>query len=116
MLRLTAEQYERFVALRRGAYEGKVCEILTRKYPKHTEAMSSDQLLQFVSVGIGRARRYGIANQRSVFKFIVLMLIAGSRFDEDPAVQYILEDQTLDPDDRPEVLFHATVNTAKRSM
>jgi hypothetical protein len=62
-------------------FRQNLIEHLNKSYPDQTNSYSKDELLEFVNMGIEKARNYDITIKRYVAEFMSLLMEEGSDFD-----------------------------------
>jgi hypothetical protein len=70
MLEIRPEQMEVFAAYKRGGFEMRLVYQLRDDYPDDTQGKSDEELREFVSAQIDRARNYSIVREEDVAVFV----------------------------------------------
>jgi len=78
---------------------------LRKNYPDDLRFVEDELLEKRVRWGIDRARRHHLTWAYSISNFVTMMVVAGARFDEDPAVRACLDDPSVPPDERIDLMF-----------
>lgn len=87
----------------------KLEQIWSAKY----DHMGEETARQLIKLGISAARSYGLKTESGVLIYIGLMYLLGAGFDRDPLFAWaapILNDKTLDRDDKAKQLHAAAVD------
>jgi len=83
MLTITDAQLEALQDAAEARRCGVNVEWLAERFPEDAELLGAAGMEHVVQFGIRRARRHGFAEPRSLTRYIVLMFVFGSFFDED---------------------------------
>jgi len=70
-----------------------------------TQAMSDDELRFRIKHGLAKARGYGLTWESSLTVFVAHMVEICPAYDEHPAVQRVLRDARIPPDERTRALL-----------
>lgn len=104
MLTIRREQMDAFEAAAVRDFERRMLAHVKEHLPKHHAVLGEEILRRVIRYGIGRAEAHGFTAESDVCLYITLMLMLGSRFDEDPQLPWaeeILQDKSLsDPEPR----------------
>ena len=73
--------------------------------PQLVSEIAEDELIAMVLFGLSRARGYGISHESSLAGFVAIMFETAPNFDAYPLVQQILQDETIPPDSRIDLLL-----------
>lgn len=79
----------------------KIANRLRLRFPDETGPWTDPGLIDFCKRGIAKAAEYDIRVEYNVYVFLVAMLLFGTDFDTDDAVEWnreILGEQSLDED------------------
>ncbi len=71
---------------------------------EQTADFDDPTLLEWIRIGVRKARAYKIHTNEGVTKFVALVLLVGREFDQEPAVNRYLKSPDLDPDLKVHVL------------
>jgi hypothetical protein len=71
-----------------GQFEQRMLGYLAESFPKQSAHLGTAQMRQVVSLGQQRAAGYGHHTEREIYFFLTIMLMLGSRFDEDPQLPW----------------------------
>jgi len=91
----------------------KLEQIWSAKY----DYIGEETARQLIKLGISAARRYGLKTESGVLIYIVMMYLLGVGFDRDPLFAWaapILNDKTLDRDDKAKQLHAAAIDYCER--
>ena len=118
MLTIRREQFEVFRHVAESAFVRRVVEHLREniadvviQLPNEVilvKQVSDERLYRMVSLGIARARDYGMAWESSVTAFVVLMFVADPNFDKHPLIERVLRDERVEADSRVDQLWERT--------
>ncbi len=84
MLVIRKEQEHAFREGRSGDFEEHLVEHVGRYFPNHLRVAGRPTVVDTVRFGIERARSYGFDTERSLYLYVTVAFMLGSRFDEDP--------------------------------
>jgi hypothetical protein len=73
---------------------------LRKRYPKRVKGLSDEKLTSMIVNGMARARRHGLTSLSAIFPFVELMFDVAPNFDEHPAAQACLRDESCEPNKR----------------
>jgi len=73
-------------------------------------AISDEELLRRVSLGIARAESHGLTWDASITAFVAMMFEVAPTFDEQPAIARVLKDESLPADQRIDALWERTTD------
>jgi hypothetical protein len=107
MLTIRDEQFEILRQLGFKEFEDKMLAHIQEYFPEEYESMGEKVARDFIKLGIKKAETYQIKTQRSVCKFIDIMITAGEDFDE--ADRYRWAREILDGSDNAEVKVDSIV-------
>jgi hypothetical protein len=106
MLKILPEQMEAFSPLTDELLAERIVDHLRKEYSDTIVQLPSrvlilheiadDELKAMVRVGLSRARGYGISHESPLAGFIAIMIDAAPNFDQHPALQPMLSDETVD--------------------
>lgn len=85
-------------------YQQQLCAYLRQRDLPGVAGLEERALFQRAGVAIARARRYGINLDWAVAAFACWMFAISPRFDEQPAIAALLQDTSLDPNQRVHLL------------
>lgn len=102
MLAIKRSQRER---MGEPAFVDRMIFYLRTKYLWWIHFIPMDELRIRVVHGIEKGRSYGLTSEFNLTVFVTNMLTIGPDFDKQPAIQRVLTDESIDPDDRMEALM-----------
>lgn len=82
MWTIRQDQVERLKQDRRQKFEDEMVPRLTKLFPQTVKRLDESVLREAIRYGIERARGYGIVRRRDVARYIAVMFMFGSRFDQ----------------------------------
>lgn len=85
--------------------ENRIVVHVWENHQRIVNTLPRDLLHDMVRNGISRARRHGLRLESSLTAFVSLMFEISPTFDEHPEILRILEDNTVEPDKRIELLL-----------
>ncbi len=89
---------------------------LRRVFPDRCESLGDAAVARLIQEGIRKASTYHITSERDVALFIDLMVGIAPDFDQQPDMVWgrnILEDKTLTPGDKMDLIFSHLKNRSK---
>jgi hypothetical protein len=104
MLRIRPEQMLAFEQAADDKFTGDIIGHLLRFHPAAVSHIPAADLRAQVNQRKARAREYGFTGQAAITGFIALTFNIGPRFDLHPAIQAVLTDVAVSPDDRVQQL------------
>lgn len=105
MLPIRSEQME---TLSVRGFEDRTLPHLQEFFPRHHAVLGEERLRHVISLGLGKARSYGVNAESNIRSYIDLMCLLGSGFDADPQMPWaakILNDRTATETDRIKHLY-----------
>lgn len=90
MLRIRDEQMRVFQAARDRAFARSVADWLRESHAATVTALAPAELERRVLVGLARATGHGLADERAIMRFILVMFDVGPSFDEYPPIRAAL--------------------------
>jgi hypothetical protein len=72
------------------------------------EKLPSETLNALINTGLRRARAFGLKWESSLSSFVVLMFVVAPNFDEQPAINAGLKNDSIEPDLRLEKMWKTT--------
>jgi len=90
---------------RQEEFIAELIGFLRKNFPDDVGFLEDGMLDTRVCWGIGRARSHGMTLSRSIARFVILMVIAGPKFDESPLIRSCLEDSSVPPDERIDLML-----------
>lgn len=118
MLKVRAEQLDAFQSAADAALIRKMAKYVGERHAEDVvkipsgiflvKHLSDETLQQMIQTGCERARAYGLTWESSLAAFIVLMFVVAPNFDTRPAIQQILQEQTIPPNSRMDQLWRLT--------
>ena len=88
MLTITKEQMAVFRGPAIEDYVKRTVAHLNERFPDKCKEMDEPKLNDLVKYGIQRSASYGISTEADVRRYIELMFIFGSDFDQDPELSW----------------------------
>jgi hypothetical protein len=79
---------EQFAAMRRSRLRERVRVHVGEDFPEDCAVLGEEQVRDAVELGIERAGKHGFHDEDEVQKYIKLMFVLGSYFDEDPLYRW----------------------------
>lgn len=104
MFKLRDSHFEAFQPLTDKLLVGRIVLHLHEHHSEVIGRLPDDLLREMVAGGIARARRHGLTWESSLTLFVALMFEIAPNFDEHPVIRSILEEPTLPPDERLDLL------------
>ncbi len=80
------------------AFENRMIDRLRTYFPKPAEQLGEPQLRLIVQFSEARAEKHALTHERSVALYLDLMMVLGSKFDQDPQIPWaaaILADRSF---------------------
>jgi hypothetical protein len=105
VLIIRQSQIEAFELAALQRFENDMVAHLNAFAPKHCEVIGEPAVRTGISLGIGRARRYGLTNRGPMRFYIELMFMYGCDFDSDP--QCVWASDVLQSKDFPDQMARA---------
>jgi hypothetical protein len=81
---------------------------LCEEQPEALEGLSDSEIRRRITLGIQKARVYGLESLGPVTAFVTLLFLVDPAFDHQPNIARVLSDTTLPPDQRMKRLFSLT--------
>ncbi len=81
-----------------------IVEHLHENHPEIVDPIPDDTLRAMVAYGVGRARSHNLTWAYSITFFVALMFEIAPNFDEHRPVQRVLQDSSVPPDERMDLL------------
>jgi hypothetical protein len=91
-------------------YARDVAQYIRAEHPEAVEALSDEELLRRVSLGIDRAGSHGLTWDASITAFVAIMFEVAPTFDEQPAIARVLKDESIPADHRIDALWERTTD------
>lgn len=88
MLRIRAEQQDRFQESAEAAFRGEMRAHLIAFHPPHARAAGDEGLDRLIASGLERVRSLGYRLRGSLRFFLEQMVLFGHRFDTDPLIPW----------------------------
>lgn len=108
MFELSQQSISALNADKQNQFVHTTCAKLRELYPSYCDALGSDDdLISLVHRAIDFSETFGIRMQRAVFKLSCLALLTNEEFQKSQAVQSVLTDDSIDPNDRVDGLYYA---------
>ena len=85
----------------------ELAQTVRENHAEAVEDVSDEELKEYVTVGIARARSHGLTFEDSITAFVRLMFDIAPNFDEQTNIARMLKDERLEPDDRIELVLEA---------
>jgi hypothetical protein len=85
-----------------------VARYIRAEHPDAVRAISDEELLRRVSLGIARAESHGLTWDSSITAFVAMMFEVAPTFDEQPSISRVLKDESIPADRRLEALWERT--------
>ncbi len=104
-IKLRKEQLD---ALQKGADQAFVERLIAHFREQFGEKLADiddPEFKRMVSNGVVRARSHGLTFESSIVGFVQLMFQVAPNFDEHPAFLRVLDDRTLEENDRIQAIF-----------
>jgi hypothetical protein len=108
MLKIRKEQMSVFQQQAERNFIDSVVKQLRTDHVETVQDIPEDKLYKRVEYGTQRAREYGLTWENNLATFVILMFEIGPDFDKFPAFHKYLTDETVEPDERMEVLLSET--------
>ncbi|MBE2295612.1 MAG: hypothetical protein IAF00_11705 [Phycisphaerales bacterium] len=89
MLVMRQSQMEVFEQVATQRFEAGLLEYLQTFFPEQTAALSPAQMNQVLRYGLQRAESRGLQTERGLYRYLALMFLLGSGFDEDPQLAWM---------------------------
>ena len=93
MLAIRREQVDVLEQASTKRFEDRMVAHLSVAFKEKCQSLGEAEVRGLIQHGVRRSRRYAIATERDVCKYVEVMFILGRDFDEDP--QYAWAHQTL---------------------
>lgn len=77
-------------------------------HPESIAHLSPEDLEKEVETGMRRAQGYGLTQETTIGAFVSLRFVTSPNFDEQPAIQAALRDESMPPDARMDTLMERT--------
>lgn len=110
MLTIGKQQLEALKGSVQRAYARDVARYIRAEHPDAVQAISDEELLRRVSLGIARAESHGLTWDSSITAFVAMMFEVAPTFDEQPAISRVLKDESIPADRRIEALWERTTD------
>lgn len=109
MLVISGNQMKTFEQAAVWNFENRLLAHLEEFFPKHCAILGEDEMRKVVRLGLKRAEAYGLISQRDLHLYMGLMMMLGSRFDQDPqlpwAAKILIDENIADPNIRADRLY-----------
>lgn len=89
MLVMRQSQMEVFEQVAVQRFEAGLLEHLRTFFPEQAAALGTAQLHRVLRYGLQRAESRGLQTERGLYRYLALMFLLGSAFDEDPQLAWI---------------------------
>ena len=89
MLVMRPSQMEVFEQVATQRFEAGLLEHLRTFFPEQAAALSPAQRNQVLRYGLQRAKSRGLQTERGLYRYLALMFLLGSGFDEDPQLAWM---------------------------
>lgn len=99
MLMIREEQMAAFEQAAVRNFARQVYDYLEPFFPDHYQVLGAEPMREVIRLGMERAEPYQLISERDVYRYVSLMFLLGSYFDEDPQWPWIAE---LLKDEAPE--------------
>ncbi len=104
-MKIQKDQYDHFLQQDEQEFIETIVEYMQGRSPELVDNIPPDMLQEMVKNGIARARRYGLHTDENLISFVAVMFEIAPDFDEHPAIQAVLTDQSLAPEERFKAIF-----------
>jgi hypothetical protein len=104
MLSLKRGQSDVFEPLVQEALVARIAWFLRIEATNEIEPLDDEALFDFIRHGVTQGRALGLTWTSSLSAFVGCLLVVGPKFHEHPAVQAIMTETALTPDERFESL------------
>lgn len=108
MLKVDKRQLQMLDDALESAYARELARYMRAEHEAAVAGLSDEELLRRVTIGIAKARGYGITWDSSITGFVAIMFEVAPTFDEQPAIQKVLTDRSVPPDVRVDALWKRT--------
>src|SRR5215472_3275189 len=95
-------------------FEDRMLSHLRNSFPQQSELLGELRLREMIRQGVKRAGVYGITTERDVCKYVDLMMVWGTDFDQDQKLPWA--GQILRTCNNPSVKTTVLVETAKKKL
>ena len=99
-MKLSKTQIEAIEAPAQERFLNKLTAFLRTNHAGRVVDLDDEQLAKRVRFAMGRARGYGMTWESSTASFVTAMFVFGPDFDQAPAVQRVLTNESVAPDMR----------------
>ncbi len=72
------------------------------------QEIPDERLLEMVKLGFKRARKFGFTWESNLVSFVVLMFTIAPNFDDQPAINKVLSDESIEADLRLDTVWERT--------
>lgn len=93
-----------------GAYARDLTRYIRAEHPEAVEAISDEELVRRVGLGIARAEAHGLTWDSSITAFVAMMFEVAPTFDEQPAIARVLKDESIPANRRIDALWDRTTD------
>lgn len=111
MLKIRKEQMDVFQQQAEINFVHYVTKKLRNNHAEAVKDVLEDKLYKRVEYGIQRAREYGLTWKNNLSTFVTLMFEIAPDFDSYPVFQKYLTDESIQPNDRMEIILDKTVGS-----
>ncbi|MFZ4790700.1 MAG: hypothetical protein ACOYMW_07395 [Candidatus Competibacteraceae bacterium] len=97
MLVIRKAQMEAFEKIAVRRFEDGLLDHLRTFFPDHTAVLGDQQLVRVIRYGLQRAQSRNVQTERGVYRYLALMFMLGSLFDEDPQLPWAAAQEPVTP-------------------
>lgn len=112
MLVIRKAQIQKFIAADAGELTEVVREALRLAVADRVADYADDELGTMVKIGIERAQANGLTGAEDIAAFVAVMFEVAPRFDEQPEIRQVLDDERFAPADRLNRAFQSVDDAA----
>lgn len=113
MLVLRDEQLRKLDEAGQRDYHERLRALLRNCFSPLVKHLDDDRLLESISIGVARARGYGIQGGKGILGYVGLALVVGPEFHDAPKVRRFLESSTPGPEEKVQWLFEQVIERLK---
>jgi hypothetical protein len=110
MLTIGQQQLDALKESMDRVYARDVAQFIRAEHPEAVQALSDEELLRRVTLGIERAGSHGLTWDASITAFVAIMFEVAPTFDEQPAIARVLKDESIPADERIDALWDRTTD------
>jgi hypothetical protein len=104
MFVIREKQAEEMRSARRRVLAPRIAGHVRLNHPEAVAGITDEELEQRVHARLDRARSYGMTWEKTLASFVSLTFVVGEHFDEHPAVRRVLNDSSVPPNLRTDIL------------